>query len=144
MGIHAVVAYVESQGTYEIAIRLALGARRADVVALVPRLGLRPVGIGVAAGLVLSVGLAYVIRSALFGISPFDLSAFASASAVLVAVAACAVLLPALRACRADPAMVLRSPNVGHRTNPERADWQANLFIDSDFDLVARHAAVNR
>jgi ABC-type antimicrobial peptide transport system permease subunit len=87
---------------------LALGARGADVMALVLGQGLRPVLVGLGMGLAASLALGGALSTLLFGVAPHDATTMAWASAVLAAVAAVACYLPARRAARMDPATALR------------------------------------
>ena len=87
----------------------ALGAPRRDIHRLVLSHGLRLAGIGVAIGLVMSLGLARVIRGLLVGVSPTDPPTFGAVAAILMAVAALACYLPARRATAVDPVGALRT-----------------------------------
>jgi putative ABC transport system permease protein len=108
VGVYGVVSYGVAQRRPEFGLRLALGANRRDVVSLVVRRELWPV----AAGLVLGIGLAYgvgqMLRAYLFGVSPTDLSVFATVIGMLAATAVGAALLPSIRATQVDPISVLR------------------------------------
>jgi ABC-type antimicrobial peptide transport system permease subunit len=97
-----------SQRTREIGIRLALGARRADISRGVLRSSLGSVSIGVAAGLAASLGAARLLSSLLFGVAPHDGTVLSSALLVLLGTAAAANLVPARRAARIDPMRSLR------------------------------------
>ena len=108
VGIYGVLAFLVTQRTREIGIRMALGARSADVVRLVLREGMAPVVVGGAAGLVAALGATRAIRSMLFGVTPLDPVSFAAAPALLAAVALLACYLPARRATRVDPLVALR------------------------------------
>jgi putative ABC transport system permease protein len=107
-GLYGVLSYAVSQRRGEIGVRMALGAGRAEVAGLVLREGLEPVLTGVAIGLPAAFFACRLLRSLLFGVAPNDLLTFAAAPLVLVAVAALACYLPALRAARIDPAITLR------------------------------------
>jgi hypothetical protein len=109
VGVYGIVAYGVAQRTREVGIRLALGAARGDVVADEARRAARVVLPGIAAGLVLAVGAAQVARSVLLGVSALDPLAFLGMTAFLGAVAGAAVLGPARRAARLDPAASLRA-----------------------------------
>ena len=108
LGIYGVMAYMVSQRTNEIGIRMALGARPGHVVRLVvgqgARLALAGIGFGIAAGLLLS----RLISGLLFGIGAQDPATFGIVAAILGAVALLAAWLPALVASRIDPALALR------------------------------------
>jgi predicted permease len=108
LGIHAVVGYLVVQRTREVGIRMALGARRGDVLQLVLREGLSPVLGGVVAGAVLSVAGAGTMRTLVFGIAPLDPASFAIAAALLIFVALGAAWIPARRATAVDPLIALR------------------------------------
>jgi putative ABC transport system permease protein len=103
-----VIAYTASRQTHEIGIRMALGARRADVLKLVIRMGTRLVVLGLAIGLLVSVALSRVIASQLWGVSPYDPATLASVAAVLLLTGLVAAWVPARRATRIDPLVALR------------------------------------
>ncbi|HEU0178361.1 MAG TPA: ABC transporter permease [Blastocatellia bacterium] len=108
MGLYGVTAFVVVQRTHEIGVRMALGARAADVVRLVLRQGLRLVIIGVALGLPISAAVTRVLAAALFGISPTDPLTFGATSLLLSLVALIACWIPARRATKVDPLDALR------------------------------------
>jgi putative ABC transport system permease protein len=108
VGIHAVVGYLVIQRTREVGIRMALGARREDVLRMVLRQGLTPVLAGVVAGAVLSVAGARVMRTLVFGIAPLDPLSFVLAGTSLFLVAVLAAWIPARRATAVDPLVALR------------------------------------
>jgi putative ABC transport system permease protein len=108
IGIYGVVAYSVAQRRAEIAIRVALGASRAAVVRLVLQRGLRPVLVGLIAGLIGAAGAAQLIRSLLFGVTAADPLTILGVIVLLVTAAFCACALPARRASRTDPAIALR------------------------------------
>ncbi len=107
-GIAGVVAYSVSQRTQEFGIRMALGAGRGTVLAMVLRQGLRFVAIGLAIGTVGALLLTRLMRTLLFGVEPTDVLTFSSVALVLVAVAVFACLIPARRAASVDPLVALR------------------------------------
>jgi predicted permease len=109
VGVYGVIAYAASRRTREIGIRMALGARAASVRRLFLRDGLALAGVGIALGVVASLALTRVMTALLFGVAPTDPLTFAAASAGLAAVALFATWLPARRAARVDPAVVLRA-----------------------------------
>jgi predicted lysophospholipase L1 biosynthesis ABC-type transport system permease subunit len=109
MGLYAVVSYTVSRRTREIGVRLALGARRGDVVRLVVRDGLRLTIIGVVIGLVFSLGLGLVLSGALYGVNAMDVGVYAGVTSLLLVVSALACYLPARRATRVDPLVALRT-----------------------------------
>ena len=108
IGIYGVMSNAVTQRTQEIGIRLALGARTIDVVGLIVRNGLTLVVIGVVIGLVGAFALTRLMTSLLFGVTPTDGLTIAVVSAVLIAVALVACLIPARRATRVDPLVALR------------------------------------
>jgi predicted permease len=108
LGIYGVLAYLVNQRTREIGVRLALGASTSDVLSMVVGRGLRLAGLGVAAGLVGSLALTRLMAGVLFGVTPTDPLTFGVVALALLAVAALASWLPALRATRVDPLVALR------------------------------------
>jgi predicted permease len=109
VGIYGVLAYTVGQRQREIGVRLALGARPAEVLGMVLRSGMRLAGLGVAVGVVGALVLARVMSSLLYGVAPHDPLTFAAAAVVLLGVALVACLVPARRAMRVDPAVSLRA-----------------------------------
>ncbi len=109
VGVYGVMAYATAQRAREIGIRMALGARGADVLNLVLRRGLTLVAIGLALGLVASLGLGRGLASLLYGVEPGDPATLATVSALLAAVGLAACYLPARRAARVDPVETLKS-----------------------------------
>jgi predicted permease len=109
IGLYGVLSYLISQRITEIGIRIALGAQRSQVLQLVLMDGLRPVFLGLLIGLAGGAIAGTLIRSILFGTSPYDPVVFAAmiGSLLLTAVAACAI--PAIRALRIDPMQALRT-----------------------------------
>ena len=108
VGIYGVMNYTVTQRTQEIGIRLSLGAQPSDVLRLIIGQGLRLVAGGLLLGLAGAVGLSQVLRSLLFEISATDPLTFAAVVLLLVLVALLACWLPARRAARVDPMIVLR------------------------------------
>ena len=108
IGLYGVVAYAVSQRTREIGVRVALGAAPGDVQWMVLAHGLRLTGIGVAAGLALSIATVRLLRSYLYGLSPFDPVAFGGACLAWIAIAMLASWFPARRATRVDPLVALK------------------------------------
>ena len=108
VGLYSVMAYVVSQRTREVGIRMALGADRRDVMRMITRQGMRLAAIGVGIGLVLSLALAQVLSSLLIGVSGYDVSTFILVPTLLGAVALLACYLPARRATKVDPLVALR------------------------------------
>jgi predicted permease len=108
IGVYGTLAYVVSQRTREIGIRVALGARRHDVVRLMLHHGMAPAIGGALLGAAGSLGLAGFLRSLLFGVEPNDTATLVASIAFLCAVALAACLIPVARAARVDPAITLR------------------------------------
>lgn len=108
-GHYGVLAYLVTQRTSEIGIRIALGAQRQQVLRLVLFDGLHPALAGLGLGLIASAGLVHLIRSMLYGTEPLDPSVFAAVALTLLLVTAVACLLPAARASRLDPMQALRT-----------------------------------
>ena len=108
VGIYGVISYSVVRRTREIGIRMALGSPHANVVRLILGQGFRLVAIGTGAGLALGAIASQLLRSLLFGMSPFDPVAYASICAFLGAVTLTAIYLPARRAARVDPMVALR------------------------------------
>jgi len=109
VGLFGVLAYLVTQRRTEIGIRLALGAQREHVLHLMLLDGLAPAFGGAAAGSLLAIAAAQLIRSSLFATKPLDPAVFAGVIGLLLGVATTACLLPAWRASRVQPATVLRS-----------------------------------
>ena len=108
IGVYGVLSYAVSQRTPEIGVRMALGAARGDVLRLVVGHGLLLAGIGVGVGMLLAPLATWAGRSLFFNVSPFDPLSFTLVALFLVAVAAAASYVPALRATRIDPVSALR------------------------------------
>jgi putative ABC transport system permease protein len=108
VGIYGVTAFAVGQRRHEIGVRLALGARRADVLGLVLRQGMALCLTGVVAGLVLALPATRAVRGLLYGLGPSDPGTFAAVAALLAAVALLATFLPARRAAAVDPLTTLR------------------------------------
>jgi predicted permease len=109
IGIYGVLAYAVTQRTREIGVRLALGAPPASAFALVLRDGLRLTLIGLAIGLGLAIALTGFMQGLLYEVEPLDPLVLATVTILLAAVAAAACAIPAARAMRIDPAVVLRT-----------------------------------
>lgn len=109
VGLYGVLAYLVTQRTGEIGIRMALGARREWVLRLILIDGLRPALLGLGVGIVLSLGVTRLIGSVLYGTSPLDVGVFLAVIATLLISAIGACLLPAWRAARINPMWALRA-----------------------------------
>ena len=109
IGVYGVMSYTVAQHTREIGIRMALGAQPATILRLIIGRGLMLVSVGVVIGVLASFGLTRFIEHMLFGVTPTDPLTFAMIVALLGLVALLACLIPAQRAMRVDPIVVLRS-----------------------------------
>jgi putative ABC transport system permease protein len=109
-GLYGLLSFVVERSRRDIGVRLSMGAARNDVARLVAGRGLRSVALGLALGLPAAYAVARAASAVLFGVTPADVSTYALGAAALVAGAACACLVPALRAARLDPAAILREP----------------------------------
>jgi putative ABC transport system permease protein len=108
IGVYSVIAYTVSRQTHEIGIRMALGAGRIDVIAMVLRMGLWLIGAGMAMGLAASLVVNKVLASELFGVTARDPATFAAVAVVVMAAGSAACWFPALRATRVNPVVALR------------------------------------
>ena len=108
-GLYGVLAYLVTQRTGEIGIRIALGSQRAKVMRLMLVDGLQPALAGLFVGLVASAALVRLIRSMLYETQPTDPAVFLTVTAILLLVAGVACLVPAWRASRLDPMQALRT-----------------------------------
>ena len=108
VGLYGLIAFSVGRRTREIAVRVALGAQRGDVVGMVLREGMRLAGTGVVVGVLLAAAATRLISGFLFDVSPLDGLTFAGMSGLFIAVALLASYLPARRAAAADPLMALR------------------------------------
>jgi putative ABC transport system permease protein len=109
IGVYGVISYGVAQRTQEIGIRMALGARRSDVLAMVVRHGAALAGVGLAVGLAAALALSGLLESLLYQVSPTDPPTFAGGLVTLSLVAVLAAALPARRAARTDPMIALRT-----------------------------------
>jgi putative ABC transport system permease protein len=108
IGLYAVVAHAVTLRTQEIGIRIAIGATARDILTLVFKQGMVPLGMGLTIGLVLSLAVNRVLQAELVRVSPADPLALAIASATLIVSAMLGCWLPARRAVRMDPVVALR------------------------------------
>jgi putative ABC transport system permease protein len=109
VGLYGVLAYLVTQRTSEIGIRMALGAERESVMGLMLLDGLRPALIGLAFGIAASLAVTRLIRSALYGTSPLDGTVFVLVIGTLLISSMLACLVPAWHASRINPVSALRS-----------------------------------
>jgi predicted permease len=108
LGVYAVTAYAVSQRRREMNIRVALGARSRQVMAMVMAQGLAPIAAGVAAGVVFAVAIGGVVASLLFDVQPHDPAVIAPVAAIMAGTAVVACFVAALRGLRINPAAALR------------------------------------
>jgi ABC-type antimicrobial peptide transport system permease subunit len=108
VGLYGVLSYNALRRLREIALRLALGARPGQIRTLVFSHGIRLLLIGCVIGLIAAISAASVLRNALFEVAPFEPSIYVLVAAILALATAIACWLPAARACRTDPMIVLR------------------------------------
>jgi ABC-type antimicrobial peptide transport system permease subunit len=109
VGLYGLIAYSVTQRTWELGLRLALGARRESILALVVREGLGFVAIGIAIGTVLALLAGRAIAALLYETSPYDLRIMVGVALLLCGCAAAASFAPGWRASRIDPAIALRA-----------------------------------
>ncbi len=109
IGIYGVISYVVSQRTQEIGIRMALGARRADVMTKMIRQGITLIAIGLACGVIGALAATRALSALLFGVKPFDPVTFIGTAALLAVIALVAIGVPALRAANVEPMVALRN-----------------------------------
>ena len=108
VGLYGVMAYAVTQRTREVGIRLALGARRGEVVGLIVRESLKPVLAGMAIGLAAALAVTRLVAGLLYGVAPRDPLSIILAAAAMLTVALLAAALPARRASRVEPMTALR------------------------------------
>ena len=108
IGIYGVISYVVAQRTQEIGIRMAMGARPADVLKMIARQGLRLIAIGLICGSVAALAVTRALSTMLFGVKPFDAMTFLATALLLLVIAMLAIGVPAARATRVDPIIALR------------------------------------
>ena len=108
VGVYGVVAYAVAQRTQEIGVRIALGATRHQVVAMVVRQGIAITLGGIALGLAAAMASTQVMTALLYEVTPTDLATFAAAVATVVSTAFAACFWPAVKASLIDPLVALR------------------------------------
>jgi ABC-type antimicrobial peptide transport system permease subunit len=108
IGIYGLLAYIVGQRSREIGIRMALGARRKDILSMFLRKGVALAGVGIVAGLVFAASTTFMMASLLYGVRPHDPAVFLIVPLLLFAVAVLASYIPAKRATKVDPMFALR------------------------------------
>jgi putative ABC transport system permease protein len=108
VGVYSVMAFLVTQRTQEIGIRMALGARRQDLISMILRQGMVLAVVGVAVGLAASFAMTRILSSMLFEVSPTDLKIFIVGALISLVVAPAACLIPARRATKVNPLTALR------------------------------------
>ena len=108
LGTYGLISYAARQSTHEIGIRIAIGADRTDLLRRFLGRGLRLGAAGALCGLILSLMIARILASLLYGVSPTDVVSFGAALALVMTVVLLASLIPAWRASRTDPIAALR------------------------------------
>jgi len=108
IGIYGVIAFLVTQRTQEIGVRMALGAGTGDVLRLIAGKGVLLIGSGSVLGVAAALALSRLLRGLLFGVAPNDPVTLCAAAGLLLAVALLATLIPARAATRVDPMVALR------------------------------------
>jgi predicted permease len=108
IGLYGVIAFIATQRTQEIGVRMALGASRVDILRLITAEGVRLIAIGAAAGLAAAYALAQLLKSLLFNVDAHDPASFAAVAVLLAFVALAATLIPARAAMKVEPVQALR------------------------------------
>ena len=108
MGIYSTVSYLVVLRTREVGIRMAIGAQKRDIFALMMRESIRPVSGGLLVGMVLAAGASHLLRRVLYGLGTVDVISFAGGSLLFLSIAVVATLPPSRRAARVDPMAALR------------------------------------
>jgi predicted permease len=109
VGIHGLLAFAVSSRTQEIGVRIALGAQRSDIFSMTLGEGAKLAGIGMLLGIALAYGAGRLLQSLLADIKPSDLSTFATAVVVTIAMTFAGSLMPAIRAVKVDPTVAMRA-----------------------------------
>ncbi len=108
VGLYSVMAYLVAQRTREVGIRMALGAKRTNILKMITIQGMKLAAVGIAAGFVMSLALSRVLSSVLIGVGAYDVTIFIVGPLLLALVAFVACLVPARRATKVDPLVALR------------------------------------
>lgn len=108
IGLYGVISFVAIQRTQEIGVRMALGARRIDILRLITWEGVRLTLLGGVAGLSVALAVSHLLKSLLYSVGPYDPSIFVTAALLLAVVALAATLIPALAATKVEPVVALR------------------------------------
>jgi ABC-type antimicrobial peptide transport system permease subunit len=108
VGVYGVMSYAVRQRTQEIGIRIALGAQRRDILAMIGRQGVLIVAIGLAAGLLAALAVGRLVHDFLVGVASTDPLTYVGISVLLAAVAGLATYVPTRRATKVDPMVALR------------------------------------
>ena len=108
VGLYGVIAFIVSRRTQEIAVRIALGAGKQDILALIGRDGIRMIGLGILLGIVGALSISRTFRALLFGVTASDVFTLFGAIVLLLLVCALAMWMPLRRALRVDPMQALR------------------------------------
>jgi predicted permease len=108
VGVYGVMSYLVTQSQHDLGLRVALGAQRGNILAMVLRQGMSLAAVGIAAGLAGALALTRVMSSLLYGVSATDALTFSLVAMLLAAIAAVAVYVPARRATTVDPMVALR------------------------------------
>jgi predicted permease len=109
VGVYSTVSYAVNQRTHEFGVRIALGARAADVLQQVLGEGMRTIAIGIVVGVLLTLAAGRLVAALLYGIAPSDPISLTIVSMLLITIALVAAVVPAWRASRADPVSALRA-----------------------------------
>jgi len=109
VGLYGLTAFLATQRTHEIGIRMALGADRADVLRLIAWEGIRLIAFGGLIGMAVALSLSRLLQSLLFGVGAHDPATLGAVAALLALVALAATLIPARKAMRVDPSVALRA-----------------------------------